>query len=59
MKIEKVSEPDAKYYLRYKYSDYEKWEGRWELIDGFPYAMVPTPGWDHSAGEWKDSDTAN
>jgi Uma2 family endonuclease len=48
MKIEKVSEPSAaKYYPRYKYSDYEKWEGHWELIDGYPYAMVPTPGWDH------------
>lgn len=48
MEIEKVSEPRAhKYYPRYKYSDYEKWEGRWELIDGFAYAMVPTPGWEH------------
>jgi len=23
----------------YTYSDYENWEGQWELIDGIPYAM--------------------
>src|SRR5438094_19943 len=30
----------------YTYEDYCLWEGRWELIDGIPYAMspVPTPG---------------
>lgn len=27
----------------YTYSDYEKWEGDWEIIDGFPYAMSPKP----------------
>jgi len=27
----------------YTYSDYEQWEGRWELIDGIPYAMSPLP----------------
>lgn len=27
----------------YTYSDYENWEGRWELIDGIPYAMRPLP----------------
>ncbi|NEW61522.1 Uma2 family endonuclease [Sulfurovum sp. bin170] len=27
----------------YKYRDYKKWEGRWELIDGIPYAMAPAP----------------
>ncbi len=27
----------------YTYSDYEKWEGNWELIDGIPYAMSPAP----------------
>jgi hypothetical protein len=25
----------------YTYHDYENWEGRWELIDGIPYAMQP------------------
>ena len=25
----------------YTYEDYCNWEGRWELIDGIPYAMSP------------------
>lgn len=27
----------------YNYEDYCQWEGRWELIDGIPYAMSPAP----------------
>lgn len=27
----------------YTYDDYALWEGRWELIDGVPYAMSPSP----------------
>lgn len=27
----------------YTYDDYVQWEGRWELIDGIPYAMSPQP----------------
>ena len=27
----------------YTYDDYKKWEGAWELIDGFPLAMAPAP----------------
>lgn len=27
----------------YTYEDYCLWEGRWELIDGIPYAMSPSP----------------
>jgi Uma2 family endonuclease len=27
----------------YTYEDYEQWEGKWELIDGIPYAMSPAP----------------
>lgn len=27
----------------YTYKDYVHWEGRWELIEGFPYAMSPAP----------------
>ncbi len=27
----------------YSYEDYILWEGRWELIDGIPYAMSPSP----------------
>ena len=27
----------------YTYQDYVHWEGKWELIEGFPYAMSPAP----------------
>ncbi len=27
----------------YTYSDYCNWEGRWEVIDGIPFAMSPAP----------------
>jgi Uma2 family endonuclease len=27
----------------YTYKDYCNWEGRWELIDGIPFAMSPSP----------------
>ncbi len=33
----------AKYRPYYKYEDYCQWEGRWELIEGMPYAMSPAP----------------
>ncbi|TCK06622.1 hypothetical protein [Phorcysia thermohydrogeniphila] len=25
----------------YTYEDYKHWEGKWELIEGIPYAMCP------------------
>jgi Uma2 family endonuclease len=31
----------------YTYSDYKQWEGRWELINGVPYAMSPLPSLNH------------
>ena len=27
----------------YTYQDYKNWEGNWELIQGIPYAMAPSP----------------
>ncbi len=27
----------------YTYEDYEKWQGEWQLIDGVPFAMAPSP----------------
>jgi Uma2 family endonuclease len=27
----------------YTYSDYLHWEGKWEMIEGIPYAMSPAP----------------
>lgn len=32
-----------KYRPSYTYKDYSQWEGRWELIEGMPYAMSPLP----------------
>ena len=32
-----------KYRPYYIYEDYCQWEGRWELIEGMPYAMSPLP----------------
>lgn len=31
------------YEEHYTYEDYENWEGDWEIISGFPYAMSPKP----------------
>ncbi|OGW13690.1 MAG: hypothetical protein A2W77_07045 [Nitrospinae bacterium RIFCSPLOWO2_12_39_16] len=35
------------YIPRYTYNDYVQWEGRWELIEGIPYAMTPLPILEH------------
>jgi Uma2 family endonuclease len=32
-----------KYRPHYTYDDYCQWEGKWELIEGMPYAMSPSP----------------
>jgi len=34
---------------RYTYEDYKRWEGKWELLEGIPYAMSPSPSWKHQA----------
>lgn len=31
----------------YTYEEYCHWEGRWELIDGIPFAMSPAPSPEH------------
>jgi Uma2 family endonuclease len=36
-----------KYRPRFTYDDYQSWEGRWELIEGMPYAMSPAPAPGH------------
>ncbi len=33
----------------YTYDDYVHWEGRWELIHGIAYAMVPAPTMKHQS----------
>ncbi len=37
---------------KYTVSDYEQWEGRWELIAGIPFAMSPLPNAKH---QWINS----
>lgn len=32
---------------RYTYKDYKLWEGDWELINGYPFAMSPSPNRKH------------
>ncbi|MBS1596037.1 MAG: Uma2 family endonuclease [Bacteroidetes bacterium] len=32
---------------KYTYSDYAQWVGDWEMIDGIPYAMSPSPTQKH------------
>jgi Uma2 family endonuclease len=34
---------EAKYIPRYTVEDYMMWKGDWELIDGVPFAMTPSP----------------
>ncbi|MGC8783703.1 MAG: Uma2 family endonuclease, partial [Armatimonadota bacterium] len=36
-----------KYLPHYTYADYVQWEGRWELIEGIPFAMSPQPSFRH------------
>ena len=33
----------------YNVDDYRQWEGDWELIDGTPYAMAPSPAFGHQS----------
>lgn len=37
----------SEYLPNYSYDDYIKWEGKWELINGVPYAMNPAHGIRH------------
>ena len=37
----------ARYIPRYTYEDYKQWQGDWELIDGIPIAMAPSPVSEH------------
>jgi Uma2 family endonuclease len=37
----------VKFIPRYTVSDYNRWEGAWELIDGVPCAMSPSPVFRH------------
>lgn len=39
--------PDIDYSNRYTLEEWELWEGDWELIRGFPWAMSPAPSRKH------------
>lgn len=34
---------DLRYLPKYTFDDYKLWKGDWELLDGFPIAMSPSP----------------
>jgi hypothetical protein len=36
-----------KYLPSYAYGDYLLWQGRWELIHGLLYVMMPSPSFEH------------
>lgn len=36
-----------RYLPHYTYEDYARWEGKWELIQGMPYDMSPSPKRNH------------
>ncbi|WP_404360188.1 hypothetical protein [Methylotuvimicrobium sp. KM1] len=35
------------YQEHYTVDDYQQWEGNWELIEGMPYTMTPSPSVTH------------
>jgi Uma2 family endonuclease len=37
------------YIERYTVEDWRQWEGDWELVDGAPYAMAPSPSVTHQS----------
>ncbi|MEA1893130.1 MAG: Uma2 family endonuclease [Campylobacterota bacterium] len=37
------------YEPHYTYSDYKDWKGKWELYDGYPISMSPSPMISHQA----------
>ena len=42
-----MSDVRYSYLPNYTYEDYKNWEGKWELMNGIPYAKVPSPGYVH------------
>lgn len=43
----------GKYLPEYTYEDYKRWKGDWELIEGIPYSMSPSPKRKHQFSEKK------
>ena len=44
-----MSTPNLEDLPHYTYDDYERWEGRWELIYGVAHAMSPSPSIAHQS----------
>jgi Uma2 family endonuclease len=44
---------------KYTYQDYLLWEGDWELINGYPFAMAPSPVRNHQWFSGKFIQSAN
>ena len=42
-----------RYRPHYTYDDYCQWEGKWELIEGMPYAISPAPIPEHQRTSFK------
>lgn len=42
-----MGQPDISNLPHYTWSNYQLWEGAWELIDGIAYAMSPAPSIQH------------
>lgn len=40
---------------RYSYNDYKNWKEDWELIDGHPVSLLPSPVVDHARTQFKIS----
>ncbi len=38
-----MGEVVCRYLPKYRIEDYMRWEGDWELIEGIPYALAPSP----------------
>ena len=55
-----MTQPQTLKNSNYTYEDYQQWDGRWELIDGIPYAMSPAPHPQHQrivARVWNELST--
>lgn len=44
-----MGQPDITNLPHYTWSEYQIWEGSWELIDGIAYAMSPAPSIKHQS----------
>jgi Uma2 family endonuclease len=38
---------------RYSYKDYKNWSEEWELINGYPYSLLPSATYKHQRCLWK------